>query len=499
MNRSKFRLPALLLALLLSAQTIACGGGGETKDTSNDSSEVTTADPADERLAIDDGLPQKDFEEYEFRILPAYFGKVPVTLLYAPEESTGDVVDDAIFNRNKRVEERFNITITEIESPYSNYNEHGNYIKTSVMSDEDAFDLTLNHIIGGPNLSLDSVFYNLYDLEYLDFSKPWWSDQMIDEMTVRGQAYLVGDVIGLGALKSAKVLFINKGKFEDYKLELPYQTVLDGKWTMDGLMTMTKDVYDDLNGNSERDVDDFYGYSSHASQNGWLVSCDIPVLEKDDDETLKIVVNGDKVASLVEKVYKLYYEQEGSLIVRGNDPVTGDAQTDWQAKLFANGHSLIGFSTLGMASTTMRESNVEYGIIPFPKWDENQKDYRTFCGGVLIGIPGNIKDSERTSIILEALAAESYKTVVPAYFDTALKEKFTFDAESGQMLDIINGSLAVSFAYAYDNWQGFGHMMGAILANDNPSSDYASFYASRITSAETRLQKIIDFFEKNAE
>ena len=131
---------------------------------------------------------------------------------------------------------------------------------------------------------------------------------MIDEMTLRNQIYLVGDVIGLDALQSAKVLYCNKEKFSDYNLDLPYQDVIDMTWTMDNFISLVKDVYEDVNGNTERDNEDFYGYISHASQNGWLVSCDVPVLEKDPEETLVIAVNGEKVASLVEKVYKLYYE-----------------------------------------------------------------------------------------------------------------------------------------------------------------------------------------------
>ena len=82
-------------------------------------------------------------------------------------------------------------------------------------------------------------------------------------------------------------------------------------------------------------------------------------------------------------------------------------------------------------------------------------------------------------------------------FGTALKEKFTYDSESGQMLDIINDTLTVSFAYVYDNWQGFGHMLGAIFSGNSPKKDYASFYASRVKSAEKRRDLIVDFFEAN--
>lgn len=177
--------------------------------------------------------------------------------------------------------------------------------------------------------------------------------------------------------------------------------------------------------------------------------------------------------------------------------MTGVYETQWQANLFAEGHALAALSMVSDAATTFRSSDVEYGIVPLPKWDENQESYRTFCGGNLIGVPITVTEPEKTGLILEALAAETYKTVVPAYFGTALKEKFTYDSESGQMLDIINDTLTVSFAYVYDNWQGFGHMLGAIFSGNSPKKDYASFYASRVKSAEKRRDLIVDFFEAN--
>lgn len=493
------RSSALSLALIIAFQLMACGSSGSDADTTDKSPDSTEpVETTDARLAVSDGLPDVKYDGYDFRIATTYYGKNPAISLYAPEEASGDVVDDAFYARNQRVSERFDINIVEIDSGMTTWEEHTNFIKKSIMAGDDDFDIAMNHIIGGPNLTLEGAFLNLYDIDHMDFSKPWWSEQMIDEMTVRDQLYLVGDIIGLGALKSAKVLYINKGAFADRKLDLPYDDVFAGTWTMDKLFSLTKDIYEDTNGDAQRDVNDFYGYVSHASQNGWLVSCDVPVLEKDPDKTLKIVVNGEKVASLVEQLYRFYFESDGTLIIKGNDPVTGAAQSDWQAQIFADGHALVGFALIKHASSILRESDVEYGIIPFPKWDDNQETYRTFCGGDLLGIPTTAPDPDRTGVILEALAAETWKTAVPAYFDTALKEKFTYDSESGQTLDIINDTLTISFAYAYDNWQGFGHMLGSIFASSTPSPDYASFYAGRINSAEERLKLITDFFEKNA-
>src|SRR5699024_4773908 len=113
-------------------------------------------------------------------ILAYYAGKTPDVPLFAPEEASGDVVDDAIYERNVRIEDRFNCVIEEFDPGLADWSEHTNFIKTSVMAGEDEYDITYNHIIGGPNISLDGVFMNLYDLEYLDFTKPWWSQQMIE-------------------------------------------------------------------------------------------------------------------------------------------------------------------------------------------------------------------------------------------------------------------------------------------------------------------------------
>ena len=51
-------------------------------------------------------------------------------------------------------------------------------------------------------------------------------------------------------------------------------------------------------------------------------------------------------------------------------------------------------------------------------------------------VPITISDPERTSIIIEALNAETYKQVVPAYYDTALKNRYSRDAESAEMQSI---------------------------------------------------------------
>ena len=65
--------------------------------------------------------------------------------------------------------------------------------------------------------------------------------------------------------------------------------------------------------------------------------------------------------------------------------------------------------------------------------------YTRLGGGDLFftGKTATKEDLERTSVILEAMACESLKSVVPAYYELMLKTKFARDEESEEMIDYI--------------------------------------------------------------
>jgi hypothetical protein len=88
----------------------------------------------------------------------------------------------------------------------------------------------------------------------------------------------------------------------------------------------------------------------------------------------------------------------------------------------------------------LRAMETDFGILPYPKFDEKQEAYYTRLGGgdlFFTGITSTKEDLERTSAILEAMACDSLKTVVPAYYDIMLKTKLARDEESEEMIDYI--------------------------------------------------------------
>jgi len=86
-------------------------------------------------------------------------------------------------------------------------------------------------------------------------------------------------------------------------------------------------------------------------------------------------------------------------------------------------------------------------MIPFPKYDSAQENYgsstrSTFSG---LGIP-KCGNAEFADLILEAFSSESYRTVSPAYYEIAMKDKYSRDSVSAQMYDMIKAGVRYDFA-----------------------------------------------------
>ena len=141
----------------------------------------------------------------------------------------------------------------------------------------------------------------------------------------------------------------------------------------------------------------------------------------------------------------------------------------------------------------------DYGFLPYPKLDESQKSYHTLVAdNALIGsIPSMSKNLDKMGAVLEVLSYETKRTVIPAWYETALKLKYSRDDIASQIIDIIHDSTTTNFIYAYSNpLYGAGQIMRGMV--DADSTDYASAVARTEKTARKALEKLIDAYEKNS-
>jgi hypothetical protein len=141
----------------------------------------------------------------------------------------------------------------------------------------------------------------------------------------------------------------------------------------------------------------------------------------------------------------------------------------------------------------MRESTVNYGVLPLPKYDEEQSDYYTGFGNAAsaLAICSNL-DSYRaamTSAVLELLSAESYKQVIPVYYGTVLQGQYSREQSDAEMYNIILDSFVFSFGFAYST-QSLS-AVGSIFRNLDPTFDIQNHIDSNRETWEQKLEELL--------
>jgi len=233
----------------------------------------------------------------------------------------------------------------------------------------------------------------------------------------------------------------------------------------------------------------------------YYVAFDIPVTKWDEDGYPYLAENCEKMYQLNDIMRPFLNGTPSVYSLQGVNAL----QVNALEPIFFSDRLMIMPTLLGHIKN-MRDMDTDFGVIPYPKWDENQQEYLTTSHGGynVFGIPIDAKNPGMSGAVLEALCAESSNTVVPAFYETALKTKFARDEESSDMLDIIRNGLSATFGYLYmvplrdssPTVFGPGLILRETLKPDGVS--YVSHYEKYENYFNANLEKIVDAY-KNLE
>ena len=175
---------------------------------------------------------------------------------------------------------------------------------------------------------------------------------------------------------------------------------------------------------------------------------------------------------------------------------TGSDKTSHEVE-FANGNMLLltgGFGKLAeMAGTT----DFTIGVLPYPKWDTDQKEYLTMVDGgadtIGITLLETGEELEFIGLITEALCAESYKQVYPVYYDIMLKNRYADQPDDAEMIQLVMDGRVYDLGYVYDNWMAAGFWMQTFAQNNN--TNVASYMKKAWPAAQKYYDKVLDLFQ----
>lgn len=466
-----FAIISLALSLSLTAQFAACGEAAENSPSGSADPQTGSASAETE---LSDELGDYDFKGAAFNIVTCadYFFSP-----YDVETETGELLDDAAYQRNRTIEERFNCDIVYTMLSGSG-SEPADAIRSSVTAGDDEYQLGIVHpYIGLSGLITGAYVLDMSDIPNLNYSKPWWNSTF-------NEALSIGDILPCASSDfiyfNSGCIYFNKELAEKYSIEDPYGLVYDGKWTWDKLAELAVGVAADLNGDGNMDASDQYGYSIINNHRMIPVtySYGISPSSKSDGYITLDNLGSEKMHEIVENYYRLLYENEGALLLSSDELVP-----------FRNGRVLfLHYVTQNIKA--LRDLEWDFGILPMPKYDEAQEDYYSLAQSNVMVIPATVSDTEFVGTIIEALSAYSYFHVLPALYETTFNSKYLRDEDSIAMFDIIKNSLIYDPLWNYNTSNNIVYFL-SILMKDG-SVDTASYYAKNHESAELELRKFFD-------
>ena len=466
--------------LLLGAVLFISSCGTQPVETDTGSAEPTATDSAAESVTEtpETGYtpPKRDYDGRTFTFIT---GNEVIELIHRDEQNA-EIVNDAMFTTELLAEDLYNIEIEAFA-----LSDSMETLVASIVSNVMAGDVSFNAAYGNcvylVMAQTRGVYKNLRSVEAFDFSQPWWPAFSVEAMTVNGQMYLGDSAVSCSAFTYSHVIFVNKTLMEDNHLEIPYDSVESGKWTLDQLISLTKDVYVDTNGDGQADPDDQYGMAGSYWTNHWALSSGYTVITKTgDDMVLKIDIDAEKMSTLVEKIYNWFYEEKSSYVEA--DPVP----------VFMNGHALFSEGKVDDAVKRLRDSSVKYGFLPYPKYTEAQDSYYTYTMGYVFILPNLDSDEDFDGNVLEALAFYRYRDLLPAYYETTVKGKLAEQAEDAKMLDIVYKTMTEPFDRCYDYYLGMQIVLNLLIPEHR--KDFAAWYAANLPAAQKKLEALADFY-----
>ena len=483
----------ILMAVLLSAcsNNIADGGSDVSTTaavTDRVVDETVVENGETSRSQVKDTLPENlDFEGVAVRILARDDGMGLATEIAAPE-NTGDIVEDAVYDRNIKVEERLNVVIEPI---YVNQNVHGGdvingLLRKSVLAGDNQYDITANHMSQLTPLILESCLTNLNKLDYINFEQPWWNQSFKEQIEVDNKLYYAVGDLSLTMTKAMYISFINLDLYEDnFPNDNIYDVVLDGDWTLSKMQEYCKVIYRDLNGDGNIDVNDQFGYMVNKGGihcDAMMGATNVHIIDNTGDIPV-FVLDNERTYKFVETYSALLYSDNCTFLTTDGD--------DKFVQHFKDGQSL--FTTFMLASTEeYRDMEADYGMLPLPKLDDSQPEYTgwTHNGFSAFAIVNTTGIADIAACVLEAMCAESYRHVTEAYFEVALKVKYARDDVSSQMLDLIQESIVFDFGMVYSQALESVMQMFREVAN-SANFNTASKIASKLSVSQKKLDDLL--------
>ena len=340
---------------------------------------------------------------------------------------------------------------------------------------------------------------NLDSIDTFDFEADYWDMNFMDSIALDDQHYL--GYSNYNVMKAHVVTF-NKEMLDKYKDALDeslYESVYNYHWTLDQMISLAQLVYIDATGDGKT-ADDTFGISAKQWQPfvPFLMSSNIRLVEMNEAGIYEVSVmsetNAPKTLDLVDKLKGLA-ESEYSWFQWQDDANVSVIQLHTNRVLM----NLSFTSELDQ----LLNYDVKFGILPYPMFDEAQKDvgYLSLNKDTYITLPSYMRNEQMITESIELLSYYS-SDVRMAVFDKWLGKQAADEPDDVKMLNIVWDNLYSDFGYTYSTiasaLDNNLYMLPTVTkaGSDKTATSYIASYTRAANNAIAKYMKKIQSMNK---
>ncbi len=369
-----------------------------------------------------------------------------------------NTVDEQVYYRNLAIEERLNVVILPTVV-------NGGIIQstmlTALRSGESEFDIISGYQAHDVSMAVEGLLLNLNKLDqvnapYVDLTKEYWSEMYHKALTYKGATYYATGDLSLRYLGGMYCTFVNTSIYSNILAETygNIYTLVDSKgWNMEVMQQMITQVYDDTGAEGDViDPTDRLGFVTEPIDmiDGMAIGAGVVWGNTDMNGNIQVALtNGDYNASAF-----TFIETISDMLTNNNTGsylFTTHSHSANSMGAFVNGNVLFTCDKVYQAENYLTDME-HYGIIPMPMLNAAQGEYRTGIhdGCSLYGLYVHSDNIPAAAATLEALASMGDK-IATAYYDEALKYRYSRDPDSARMIDLIRDTVYIDFVFLWGN------------------------------------------------
>ena len=495
MKKRTLRILSLILAMIMiTSALVACDNGSENhrEEPTQTSASSTFETQSETETEVKEYMPDVEQNDYGETFNMLIMTASNMAKYHWVEEGEGDAMSESLFARQEKVREYLGVELvgTAADTDHTIYTEP---FKTAIKNKDNSIQLMLSHVHSGVTALIQSNYLRDYaTVDQFNLDADYWNREFMEGLSVDSHMYLGRNDFNI---MYTYVISYNKEMMEKYQdsLESDVYTLVDNyKWTLDQMMSLASQVYIDATSDGKTS-DDTFGITGvqWVPYIGFLHASGIQYISINEAGNYEVSVynelNQAKTATLIEKLSALAAADYSWFRYRIEPTPLIEMHTGRTLMQLTNTYDL----------PTYCNYDVEFGILPYPMFDESQKDigYRHLQWGGYLCMPSYTANLEMCAETMEMLAFFS-KDVNVTFYEKLLGKQVADAPLDSKMLDLVWNTLWPEFAQAFDDVSGGWLYMVPELTHVGATVQLASYVKAKETSSNKAIGKFLTLVQK---